>query len=108
MPASSERLYFVAPYRKLGQRHPDLVPVSLPRDIGRFILDDDPDGFDVLLKHRGRWCPLDGDVWAARWAGGEAPTWAARMSVVDFGRKVLRGMHVRESEWSNPARGEVE
>lgn len=97
-----ERLYFVTPYYHQAKRNPDLVPVYLPRELDRFVLIDDPYGFDVMLRYRGRWRPLGGDVWLAKWRDGQAPTYASHTNIVRFGRDILRDRYgAREMSWKD-------
>lgn len=101
MAGKTDYMCFVAPYFCSGSQHPDLVPVRLPDDIGKFVLIDDyVGGFDVQFHHRRRWCSLAGDVWMAKCIGSTMPTWAPRIGVVYFGRNILRKLYsVREMNW---------
>ena len=73
-----------------------LCAVQLPRDIGRFVLVDDPDGCEVMFKYRGRWRSLCGDCWLQTKGIEKGPAEAHYVNVVTFGRKILRRHKVKE------------
>ena len=99
--AQNARIYFVTVRYCLAQLRPSLVPVVLPLDRDKFVLIDDPEGFDIMFKHRGRWCNLDGDAWSAQWRPFETQTFAKHIGIVRFGREVLRKKyHAKEMLWS--------
>ena len=93
--ANGPDVYFVCP--DLGRTaDAPLCAVQLPRDIGRFVLVDDPDGYEVMFKYRGRWRSLRGDCWLQTKGIEKDPCEAHYVSVVTFGRKILRRHKVRE------------
>lgn len=96
MPVKDKSLtWFVLPYvpgfdTRVRKTFNPLYEVKLPRDVKRFILVDDTDGFDVMFKYRGRWRPLCDVCWF-RFANKKIDQhdyWPC--SVVAFGRRFLR------------------
>jgi len=97
--------WFVQPYMpscdsRVTKTYNPLYEVELPKDIGRFVLVDDPEGFDVMFKYRGRWRSLCGVCWF-RFANEKIDRhdyWPC--SVVAFGRRYLRERYnVKEMTW---------
>lgn len=72
-----------------------LYAVQLPQDLERFRLWDDPEGFDVMFKFRGRWRPTS-MAWRQLKKLGLDPCEARPCSIVTFGRRILGKMGVKK------------
>ena len=71
-----------------------LYAVQLPDDLDRFRLWDDGNGFDVMVKFRGRWYSVIGAWRQLKRMNLDAAENRA-CNVVTFGRKILKEMGVK-------------
>lgn len=71
-----------------------LIAVQLPNDLDRFRLWDDGNGFDVMVKFRGRWYSVIGAWRQLKRMNLDAAENRA-CNVVTFGRRILKKMGVK-------------